>query len=76
MIRNCNTKTLLCLKTGTSLSLGTIITEWDEGAAICKQMLESFAVVDELTTRLANIAAFFGFDGWLINIENKIDVSY
>ncbi|RUS76049.1 hypothetical protein EGW08_016179, partial [Elysia chlorotica] len=53
--------------------LGTIITEWDDGAAICKQMLESFALVDELTTKLANIAAFFGFDGWLINIENKIE---
>ena len=57
-------------------SSGTIITEWDDGAALCKQMLVSTDQVHEVTTKLANIAAFYGFDGWLINIENKIEVSF
>ncbi|GFO00336.1 cytosolic endo-beta-n-acetylglucosaminidase-like [Plakobranchus ocellatus] len=53
--------------------LGTIITEWDDGATLCKEMLKSSTQVNELSTKLADIAAFYGFDGWLINIENKIE---
>lgn len=56
--------------------IGTIITEWDDGAETCKKLLESKPFIDEITAKLAHIATFYGFDGWLINIENKIEVQH
>ncbi|XP_072225317.1 cytosolic endo-beta-N-acetylglucosaminidase [Leuresthes tenuis] len=50
--------------------LGTFITEWTEGAAICEAFLkdeESYRVVAD---KLVQISLCHGFDGWLINIEN------
>ncbi|KAH0517904.1 Cytosolic endo-beta-N-acetylglucosaminidase [Microtus ochrogaster] len=53
--------------------LGTFITEWKEGGKLC----ESFLAGDErsyqaVADRLVQIAQFFRFDGWLINIENSL----
>lgn len=53
--------------------LGTFITEWQEGGKLC----EAFLAGDErsfqaVANRLVQIAQFFRFDGWLINIENSL----
>ncbi|XP_008046496.1 cytosolic endo-beta-N-acetylglucosaminidase [Carlito syrichta] len=53
--------------------LGTFITEWNEGGKLC----EAFLAGDEhsyqaVADRLVQIAQFFHFDGWLINIENSL----
>uniref|UniRef100_A0A0B7AGW3 Cytosolic endo-beta-N-acetylglucosaminidase n=1 Tax=Arion vulgaris TaxID=1028688 RepID=A0A0B7AGW3_9EUPU len=53
--------------------LGTVITEWEDGADICKELLKSEETTDHFTTKLAHLALFHGFDGWLINIENKVE---
>ncbi|XP_034363723.1 cytosolic endo-beta-N-acetylglucosaminidase isoform X2 [Arvicanthis niloticus] len=53
--------------------LGTFITEWQEGGRLCEAFLagdeRSFQAVAD---RLVQIAQFFRFDGWLINIENSL----
>ncbi|KAL1780362.1 cytosolic endo-beta-N-acetylglucosaminidase isoform X1 [Sigmodon hispidus] len=53
--------------------LGTFITEWKEGGRLC----ESFLAGDErsyqaVADQLVQMAQFFRFDGWLINIENSL----
>lgn len=52
---------------------GTFITEWDAGYEVCAELLSSQETVDRAAERLARIAVDHGFDGWLVNIENKID---
>ncbi|CAH1795243.1 unnamed protein product [Owenia fusiformis] len=52
--------------------LGTFITEWDEGAAICSELFESRSKYRKFADILVAIATFFNFEGWLINIENEI----
>ena len=52
---------------------GTIITEWDEGYQICSALLSSESSIYKTIQHLVNIAQHCNFDGWLINIENKID---
>lgn len=60
----------------TSCFAGTFITEWQEGGKLCEAFLagdeRSFQAVAD---RLVQIAQFFRFDGWLINIENSLSVS-
>ncbi|XP_006145757.1 cytosolic endo-beta-N-acetylglucosaminidase isoform X4 [Tupaia chinensis] len=56
--------------------LGTFITEWNEGKRVC----EAFLAGDEhsyqaVADQLARMAQFFGFDGWLINIENALSAA-
>lgn len=53
--------------------LGTFITEWDEGYNVCAKLLESKETVERAATKLAQIAVDYGFDGWLVNIENKVN---
>ncbi|KAM9296015.1 cytosolic endo-beta-N-acetylglucosaminidase [Gastrophryne carolinensis] len=53
--------------------LGTFITEWEDGAKVCESFLageeSSYkAVADQMVA----LAQFFGFDGWLVNIENVL----
>lgn len=52
--------------------LGTIITEQQDGEKIWEQI---FSTPDE-TTRFADalvtLAKFYKFEGWLLNVENKI----
>jgi mannosyl-glycoprotein endo-beta-N-acetylglucosaminidase len=50
--------------------LGTFITEWDAGAATCAAAFSTMAAAEAVAERLASIAAQYGFEGWLINIEN------
>ncbi|GLT92925.1 hypothetical protein SLE2022_107350 [Rubroshorea leprosula] len=54
--------------------LGTFITEWDEGRVICKQLLSTKESARKYAERLAELAVALGFDGWLMNIEVKLDV--
>ncbi len=53
--------------------LGTFITEWDKGAEYCCQMFGSPEAAERTAVQLAAIAQAYGFDGWLINIENKLE---
>ncbi|XP_076034995.1 cytosolic endo-beta-N-acetylglucosaminidase isoform X2 [Oratosquilla oratoria] len=55
------------------LVMGTIITEWDPGAELCKQMFKDSETVNSVVKKLVAIAEFYGFNGWLVNIENKIE---
>lgn len=55
--------------------LGTLITEWEAGAAACRQLFGTAAVAEAAASQLAAIAAHRGFDGWLINIENGMESS-
>ncbi|KFO35674.1 Cytosolic endo-beta-N-acetylglucosaminidase, partial [Fukomys damarensis] len=56
--------------------LGTFITEWNDGGKLCEAFLagdpRSYQAVAD---QLVQIAQFFRFDGWLINIENSLSVA-
>ena len=54
---------------------GTVITEWDDGKRHCEAILESEETYKRFANILVQIADYYGFDGWLINIENVIKVS-
>ncbi len=56
--------------------LGTIITEWSEGSALCERFLANDGSRDKLVRQLVAIALYYGFDGWLINIENEIQAEH
>ena len=53
---------------------GTVITEWDEGKETCSQFLCDNSCINQLVRKLVDIAKFYKFDGWFINIENTIEV--
>ncbi|ELT96975.1 hypothetical protein CAPTEDRAFT_184001 [Capitella teleta] len=55
--------------------LGTFITEWNKGAEICEQFLQTKSAAECLADQLVNIAKHYKFDGWLINIENPLETS-
>ncbi|KAJ4841410.1 hypothetical protein Tsubulata_051285, partial [Turnera subulata] len=55
--------------------LGTFITEWDDGRLICDELLATEESARMYAERLAELAASLGFDGWLINVENKLSQS-
>ncbi len=57
------------------LSLGTVITEWHDGVKLCNMLLRDEATAVMFAEQLISIAEYYGFDGWLINIENPIHVS-
>ena len=52
--------------------LGTLITEWDAGAAACRRLFGSQAAALQAAAQLAALAAAHGFEGWLVNIENDL----
>ncbi|OMO50045.1 hypothetical protein CCACVL1_30680 [Corchorus capsularis] len=54
--------------------LGTFITEWDEGRAICNKLLATKESAHKYAEILAKLAVALGFDGWLLNMEVKLDV--
>ena len=56
------------------LSAGTVITEWDAGKQLCAEFLNSKAESLAFADQLVDIAVHFGFDGWLLNIENALQV--
>ncbi|VDK51475.1 unnamed protein product [Anisakis simplex] len=53
--------------------LGTFITEWTSGAKICSEILASAENVERTVDKLVEIAKFYNFEGWLVNIENEIE---
>ncbi|CAN0909820.1 Cytosolic endo-beta-N-acetylglucosaminidase 1 [Linum grandiflorum] len=55
--------------------LGTFITEWDEGRIISNKLLKTEDSARLYAERLAELAAALGFDGWLLNMEVKLDES-
>ncbi|XP_078446814.1 cytosolic endo-beta-N-acetylglucosaminidase 1-like isoform X2 [Wolffia australiana] len=55
--------------------LGTFILEWDEGRDICQSLLQSTISAQMYAERLVEIAASLGFEGWLINMEVKLDLA-
>ncbi|ESO93332.1 hypothetical protein LOTGIDRAFT_119666 [Lottia gigantea] len=52
--------------------LGTLITEWKYGFECCNLFLENVDVYKNFATKLVNMAEYYRFDGWLINIENEV----
>ncbi|CAF4953639.1 unnamed protein product [Pieris macdunnoughi] len=52
--------------------LGTVITEWGEGVAFWERILQSETEWQNLASALVAIAKTLKFDGWLLNVENKI----
>uniref|UniRef100_A0A3Q0S2Z3 Cytosolic endo-beta-N-acetylglucosaminidase n=1 Tax=Amphilophus citrinellus TaxID=61819 RepID=A0A3Q0S2Z3_AMPCI len=50
--------------------IGTFITEWTEGAAVCEAFLKDEESYRAVADKLVQISHCYGFDGWLINIEN------
>ncbi|KAG6544599.1 hypothetical protein Mapa_014021 [Marchantia paleacea] len=52
--------------------LGTFITEWDDGYAICQELCATEGRAIMYASLLAELAQALGFDGWLVNIENKV----
>ncbi|XP_012257042.2 cytosolic endo-beta-N-acetylglucosaminidase [Athalia rosae] len=53
--------------------LGTIITEWTDGAKIWDEIFKSEDEVKKFADALIAVAKFYKFDGYLLNVENKID---
>ncbi|GMY08305.1 cytosolic endo-beta-n-acetylglucosaminidase 2 [Fagus crenata] len=53
--------------------LGTFITEWDEGRVISDKLLSTNESAHMYAERLTELAVALGFDGWLINMEVKLD---
>jgi mannosyl-glycoprotein endo-beta-N-acetylglucosaminidase len=64
----------VCIRHVHTLALGTFITEWNDGARVCERVLQNEHTVDDLVQKLCCIADTYNFDGWLINIENGVDV--
>lgn len=58
-----------------NLISGTFITEFDAGKEICRQLLSSDENVDRAVNALASLMAWYSFDGYLLNIENPIEVN-
>ena len=54
---------------------GTFITEWTDGAVVCEAFLKDEESYRAVADRLVQISHCYGFDGWLINIENSLSVS-
>ncbi|XP_053214791.1 cytosolic endo-beta-N-acetylglucosaminidase-like [Panonychus citri] len=52
--------------------LGTIITESKRGSEICDDLLESDEKIVLICQKLVDIALYFKFEGWFVNIENAI----
>uniref|UniRef100_A0A667YW64 Cytosolic endo-beta-N-acetylglucosaminidase n=1 Tax=Myripristis murdjan TaxID=586833 RepID=A0A667YW64_9TELE len=52
--------------------LGTFITEWTDGAKVCETFLKGEESYRAVADRLVQISHYYGFDGWLVNIENTL----
>ena len=53
--------------------IGTVITEWEAGYNVCCSMFTTTFSALEFAEKLIIIAMQHNLDGWLINIENKLD---
>ncbi|GIL75646.1 hypothetical protein Vretifemale_5384 [Volvox reticuliferus] len=53
--------------------LGTFITEaWEDGRLRCEALLASPAAARRTADILTSLAAYHGFEGWLVNVENGL----
>ncbi len=52
--------------------LGTFITEHESGSLLCELLLWTEQSAEAAAMQLAQIAAYYGFDGWFLNIENPV----
>uniref|UniRef100_A0A7N8XD03 Cytosolic endo-beta-N-acetylglucosaminidase n=1 Tax=Mastacembelus armatus TaxID=205130 RepID=A0A7N8XD03_9TELE len=52
--------------------IGTFITEWTDGATVCEDFLKDEESYRAVADKLVQISLYYGFDGWLINIENAL----
>ncbi|OWR52381.1 cytosolic endo-beta-N-acetylglucosaminidase isoform 1 [Danaus plexippus plexippus] len=52
--------------------IGTVITEWADGVAMWEKLLSSESEWQDFASMLVAIAKTLKFDGWLLNIENKV----
>jgi len=68
------TNTSILGKWNLCLCVGTLITEWEAGKQMCAEFLKSEVEWRVLADQLVAIAVHYGFDGWLINIENALQV--
>lgn len=55
-----------------SYFLGTVITEWTDGEKLWQQIYENDDKMNLMITKLVQICKHCKFDGYLINIENKV----
>lgn len=53
--------------------MGTFITEFEDGKAICAELFRSKQSAIAFADRMIEICRFLGFDGYLVNIENEVD---
>ena len=53
--------------------LATLITEHIQGFNLCENLFKNKTKIDIFVSKLCDITVFYGFDGWLLNIENKIE---
>lgn len=63
-INNCHTHNKRCL--------GTFITEWGKGMELCDKIFASWEGCQPVAEAMLHLQRKFGFDGWLINIENEL----
>jgi len=56
------------------LCAGTFITEWEAGKQMCAEFLKSEPEWHAVADLLVAIAVHYSFDGWLLNIENSLQV--
>lgn len=53
--------------------VGTLITEFSSGHDICdNKIFKDLETMKSFAESLAQVTKIFGFDGWLLNIENKV----
>ncbi len=55
--------------------LGTFITEWGDGSEKCSIFFANKESAERTARQLTAIAAFYKFEGWLINIENEMEAA-
>ena len=54
--------------------MGTIITELEDGRQVCNHLLSSADNVQKFVEQCVSLANYYQFDGWLVNIENSLEV--
>ena len=56
--------------------LGTLIFEHEDGAAAVAAATSTPAAADAVSAALARAASYYGFDGWLLNVEVEVPVAH
>jgi len=56
------------------IDTGTFIVEWDAGSERLQYILQSEETFRRVADKLVDICQFYGFDGWLLNIECGLHV--